>query len=71
MLDEIAATGYTGTELGDWGFMPTDPAALHDETLAPEPAADCSVRPDRARETLSACSGHRTAVKTARLLSRR
>jgi inosose dehydratase len=28
MLDELAATGYTGTELGDWGFMPTDPAAL-------------------------------------------
>jgi inosose dehydratase len=28
MLDELAATGYTGTELGDWGFMPTDPAQL-------------------------------------------
>lgn len=31
MLDELAATGYRGTELGDWGFMPTDPAALHKE----------------------------------------
>lgn len=31
MLDELAATGYTGTELGDWGFMPTDPAKLQDE----------------------------------------
>lgn len=28
MLDELRATGYTGTELGDWGFMPTDPATL-------------------------------------------
>lgn len=28
MLDELAETGYVGTELGDWGFMPTDPAAL-------------------------------------------
>jgi inosose dehydratase len=28
MLDELVATGYTGTELGDWGFMPTDPSAL-------------------------------------------
>ena len=28
MLDELAETGYTGTELGDWGYMPTDPAAL-------------------------------------------
>ena len=25
MLDELVETGYTGTELGDWGFMPTDP----------------------------------------------
>ena len=24
MLDELAASGYTGTELGDWGFFPTD-----------------------------------------------
>jgi len=31
MLDELAATGYTGTELGDWGYMPTDPAQLRDE----------------------------------------
>ncbi|HLJ49302.1 MAG TPA: TIM barrel protein [Bryobacteraceae bacterium] len=28
MLDELAETGYTGTELGDWGYMPTDPAVL-------------------------------------------
>ncbi len=28
VLDEIAATGYLGTELGDWGFMPSDPAQL-------------------------------------------
>lgn len=31
VLDEIAETGYTGTELGDWGFMPTDPARLKEE----------------------------------------
>ena len=31
MLDELAATGYTGTELGDWGYMPTDPALLRAE----------------------------------------
>ena len=28
MLDELAETGYTGTELGDWGYMPTDPGRL-------------------------------------------
>jgi inosose dehydratase len=29
VLDEMQETGYAGTELGDWGFMPTDPEALH------------------------------------------
>ena len=28
VLDEITGTGYAGTELGDLGFMPTDPLAL-------------------------------------------
>jgi len=31
VLDEIAETGYAGTELGDWGFMPTEPSALRTE----------------------------------------
>lgn len=31
VLDEIAATGYTGIELGPYGFLPTDPAVLRDE----------------------------------------
>jgi inosose dehydratase len=31
MLDQLGATGYTGTELGDWGYLPTDPANLHAE----------------------------------------
>ncbi|WP_290792110.1 TIM barrel protein [Flavihumibacter sp. UBA7668] len=28
VLDEMKEAGYAGTELGDWGFMPTDPEAL-------------------------------------------
>lgn len=31
MLDELVQTGYTGTELGDWGYMPTDPGELQIE----------------------------------------
>lgn len=31
VLDEIAQTGYTGLELGPWGYLPTDP-----DTLRPE-----------------------------------
>ena len=28
MLDELRDSGYVGTELGDWGYMPTEPAML-------------------------------------------
>jgi inosose dehydratase len=31
MLDELRETGYVGTELGDWGFMPTEPEVLRGE----------------------------------------
>lgn len=31
VLDEIAGTGYTGLELGPWGYLPTDPAVLRHE----------------------------------------
>jgi inosose dehydratase len=31
VIDEMAAAGYAGTELGDWGFMPTDPDELRAE----------------------------------------
>ncbi|MBA4420692.1 MAG: xylose isomerase [Anaerolinea sp.] len=31
MLNELVETGYTATELGDWGFMPTEPVALRKE----------------------------------------
>ncbi len=30
VLNELAGTGYMGTELGDWGFMPTDPDKLRE-----------------------------------------
>lgn len=31
MLDELVQAGYVGTELGDYGFMPTDPVRLREE----------------------------------------
>lgn len=31
VMDEIAASGYTGTELGPWGFYPTEPEPLRNE----------------------------------------
>ncbi len=34
VLDEIRETGYQGTELGDWGFLPTEPERLAAELAA-------------------------------------
>src|SRR3990172_2094650 len=31
VLAELAAAGYEGTELGPWGFLPAEPAALRAE----------------------------------------
>jgi len=69
VLDEIAETGYAGTELGDWGFMPTDPDVLKPElerrgldmvgALVPLALADHS----RHGEYVE------TALRTARLLA--
>ena len=34
MLDELVAGGYTGSELGDWGFFPVEPDQLYAEFSA-------------------------------------
>ena len=34
VIDEMSEAGYDGTELGDWGFMPTDPVQLRAELEA-------------------------------------
>lgn len=69
MLDELKETGYTATELGDWGYMPTDPAALFGElkkrSLTMLGAfVPVALKFDRAHE-----EGVQRAVQTARLLA--
>jgi len=69
VLDEMHETGYQGTELGDWGFMPTDPDMLRQELKARDLnllASWVSVYlhdPSRLAESEAA------AVRTARLLA--
>src|ERR1700680_1996126 len=41
VLDEIKAAGYSGTELGPYGFLPADSAVLRDE-LAKRSLTLCS-----------------------------
>jgi inosose dehydratase len=69
MLDELAETGYTGTELGDWGYMPTDPPALRDELSKRGLAMLGAFVPVALKEPSALAGGIAAALKTARLLA--
>jgi inosose dehydratase len=69
MLDELAETGYTGTELGDWGYMPTDPAALRAELDRRGLVMLGAFVPVAMKDPAAHAPGVGTAVRTARLLA--
>ena len=69
VLDEIAATGYAGTELGDWGFMPTDPEPLRDEVERRGLALIGAFVPVRLRDERAHAPGVGDALRVARLLA--
>ena len=69
MLDELAAAGYTGTELGDWGFMPTEPATLRAELNKRELLMLGAFVPVALKHASAHEAGIAEAVKTARLLA--
>ena len=69
VLEEIAASGYAGTELGDWGFMPTEPAALQERLDRRRLAMVGAFVTTRLADPRSYEASVRTAVETARLLS--
>jgi inosose dehydratase len=69
VLDEIARTGYAGTELGDWGFMPADPAQLRDELGRRGLAMVGAFVTTRLVDSRSYGETRERAVATARLLA--
>lgn len=69
VLDEIAETGYAGTELGDWGFLPTDPGALAAALAARRLAMLGAFVPVNLRDREAHWRGREQAVRTARLLA--
>lgn len=69
MLDELAATGYTGTELGDWGYMPTDPAALHAELAKRGLTLVGAFVPVRLKDAAAHAEGEERVLRVARLLA--
>ncbi len=69
VLDEIAETGYAGTELGDWGFMPTDPKQLRREIHARGLTLLGAFVPVMLKDPDAHASGIEVALRTARLMA--
>jgi len=68
VLDEIRETGYAGTELGDWGFMPTDPGELSKVIRLRGLELIGAFVPVGLSDASNHTSGAANAVKTAQLM---
>jgi inosose dehydratase len=69
VLDEIKESGYAGTELGDWGFMPTDAKKLRAEMNKRSFSLLGAFVPVDLCDQSAHEPGAEIAVRTARLLS--
>ena len=69
MLDELVETGYTGSELGDWGYMPTSPEVLRSELQKRDVAMLGAFVPVALKDASTHQAGVEAAIKTARLLA--
>ncbi|MEO5898005.1 MAG: TIM barrel protein [Vicinamibacterales bacterium] len=68
VLDEMRGAGYSGTELGDWGFMPTDPQQLRDALGARSLSLVGAFVPVGLADARAHQNGVTSAVRTASLL---
>jgi inosose dehydratase len=69
VLDEMHETSYQGTELGDWGFMPTDPDKLRQELEARDLKLLASWVSVYLHDAGRLAESEADAVRTARLLA--
>ena len=69
MLDELAATGYVGTELGDWGYLPTDPEVLTQELTRRGLALVGAFVPVALKHPAAHDEGEARVLRVARLLA--
>jgi inosose dehydratase len=69
VLDEIASTGYEGTELGDWGFLPTDPQQLTAELQCRSLQLVAAFVPIALSQRSAWPQGEKKALRTAHLLA--
>src|SRR5579859_6688591 len=69
MLDELRDTGYVGSELGDWGFMPTEPATLQEELTKRELTMVGAFVPVALKYPAQHADGEAHALQVAQLLA--
>jgi inosose dehydratase len=69
VLNEMKECGYSGTELGDWGFMPTDPKALRAEMDKRNFQLLGAFVPVAMKDRSKHAAGVEQAVRTARLMA--
>ncbi len=70
VLDEMKETGYAGTELGDWGFMPTVPSELKSELKKRGLALLGAFVPVNFVDPAAHSKGEESALRVAQLLAR-
>ena len=70
MLDELVQAGYVGTELGDWGYMPTDPGQLRQAVARRGLSLRGAFVPVALSDEAAHDEGRKRAMRTALLLSR-
>lgn len=69
MLDELRDTGYVGTELGDWGYMPTATDVLKQELKRRQLTMVGAFVPVALKNPQAHAAGEAHALKVARLLA--
>jgi inosose dehydratase len=69
MLDELRDTGFVGAELGDWGYMPTEPTALRGELQNRDLAMVGAFVPVALKYPDKHAGGEADTLKVARLLA--
>src|SRR5258708_6328697 len=69
VLNEMAESGFSGTDLGDWGFMPTESIKLRDELATRKLTLVSAFVPVPLADADKHAEGEATALKIARLLA--
>ena len=69
VLDEIRETGYQGSELGDWGFMPVVPTELKKELSNRSLSMVGAFVPVFMKDRSKHKAGAESALKTAKLMA--